>query len=101
MPLQDTFYKAKDCYLHRQIAGQDILISLGGNIANFNGYVSLNATASFLWDALSEPRTPMQLVQLLLAEFAVEEAAAAADVEAFLTELLEKEMITEVSHAAP
>ena len=101
MPLQDMRYQVKDCYLHRQIAGQDILISLGGNIANFNGYVALNATSSFLWDALSEPRSAGQLVQLLLDEFTVEEETAVRDVNAFLTTLLEKEMVTEVSHGAP
>ena len=101
MPLQDMRYQVKDCYLHRQIAGQDILISLGGNIANFNGYVALNATSSFLWDALSEPKTAGQLVQLLLREFDVEETVAAQDVETFLTALLEKEMVTEVPYGAP
>ena len=101
MPLQDMRYQVKDCYLHRQIAGQDILISLGGNIANFNGYVALNATSSFLWDALSEPKTPQQLVQLLLGEFEVEESVAVQDVNNFLRELLEKEMVTEVSYGAP
>lgn len=96
MSLQDTFYQAKDCYLHRKIAGQDILISLGGNIANFNGYVALNDTSSFLWDAMAKPVTKQMLVQALLGEFDVPEETAGQDVDEFITMLLEKEMILEV-----
>ena len=90
------YYQTKDCYLHRKIAGQDILISLGGNIANFNGYVALNDTASCLWDAMAEPAGKEKLAQALVEEFAVSQADAQADVEEFLAMLLEKEMIVEV-----
>ena len=90
------YYQTKDCYLHRKIAGQDILISLGGNIADFNGYVALNSTSSFLWDVMAEPVTEEMLVQALLVEFSVSEADARQDVAGFLAELLEKEMIVEV-----
>ena len=59
MSVQNVYYQVNSAYLHRTIAGEDILISLGGNIANFNGYVALNATASFLWDSLKTPKTAL------------------------------------------
>ncbi len=90
-------YQTKDCYLHRAIAGQDILISLGDNVANFNGYVALNSTSAFLWDAMAQPATQEMLVQGLLEEFLVSEQEARQDVEEFIAILLEKEMIVEVS----
>lgn len=94
-------YQARDCYLHRKIAGQDILISLGGNIANFNGYVALNSTSSFLWDTMAQPATKEMLIQALLEEFSVTEPEAQDDVEEFIALLLEKEMILEVSRENP
>ncbi len=97
----ETRYQTRDCYLHRQIAGQDILISLGGNIANFNGYVALNSTSSFLWDAMAQPAAKETLIQALLEEFLVTEAVARNDVEEFLAVLLEKDMIMEVSCEEP
>lgn len=94
-------YQTRDCYLHRKIAGQDILISLGENIANFNGYVALNSTSSFLWDAMVQPAAKETLIQALLEEFSVSEPEARQDVEEFLAILLEKDMIVEVSCEEP
>lgn len=95
--MQIQYYQTNPGYLHREIAGEDILISLGGNIANFNGYVALNETSAFLWDALATPKTLEQLVHVMQEAYAVEDAVARADVQEFLTELLEKGMIREVS----
>ena len=50
-------YQTVEGFVHRQVAGNDVLISVGANVANFNGYITLNPTASFLWDALTQPRT--------------------------------------------
>ena len=99
--MQEVYYQTNPCYLHRKIAGEDILISLGGNVANFNGYVSLNPTSSFLWDALATPKNLEQLVQALQTEFSVEYSVAKADVQEFLAELLEKGMAREVADDTP
>lgn len=86
--MHNRYYKTKDCFIHRKIADTDLLISVGENIANFNGCVILNPTASFLWDALSEPKSAEMLIDLLLNEFDVTEDVASKDVEQFL-QLLE------------
>lgn len=99
--MQDRYYQTDPNYLHRKIAGEDILLSLGENVANFNGYISLNATSSFLWDALTTPKTLEQLVQALQAEFTVEDSVAKADVQEFLTELLQRGMAREVTDDTP
>ena len=41
-------YRVAEGFVHRQVAGNDVLISVGANVANFNGYITLNPTASFL-----------------------------------------------------
>ena len=64
-------YQAKEGFVHRQVAGNDVLISVGANVANFNGYITLNTTASFLWNALAQLRTAGELESLLTAEFDV------------------------------
>ena len=89
-------YVTNPCYLHRKIAGEDILISVGGNIANFNGYVRLNATSSFLWDRMTDAKTVEQLIAALVSEFEVSEDLARKDVTELIQTLLEKEMILEV-----
>lgn len=38
-------YQASKDYIHRKIADSDVLISVGSNIANFNGYIQINDSA--------------------------------------------------------
>ena len=94
-------YQAKDCYVHRQVAGNDVLISVGANVANFNGFISLNPTASFLWDMLKEPCTVRELVLAMTEEFDVPEDTANADVLEFLELLKDHSMVTECAYETP
>lgn len=87
-------YQAKNCYVHRKVAGNDVLISVGANVARFNGYITLNPTASFLWDALIQPRTAAELTQMMTEEFEVSRETAQTDVEQFLEMLTQNDMVT-------
>ena len=90
-------YQVKPGFIHRRIGDVDVLISIGENIADFNGYMTLNETASFLWDALTAPKSAEELTTLLYDEFDVSQAEAQADVQEFLTQLLEQGVICEVT----
>ena len=81
-------------YIHRNIAGKSVLISVGGNIANFNGYIQLNETAAFLWQQLDTPKTIPELVSAMREEFDVSKEAALADVKEFLDELAKSGMVS-------
>ena len=54
---------------------------------DFDGMITLNETAAFLWQKLTEGTTKEALTDALTAEYDVEEATAAADVDALLTKL--------------
>ena len=58
-------FQAKKNYIHRSVSGMDVLISVGENIANFNGYIELNGSAFTLWKALEEPSTAEHLESVL------------------------------------
>ncbi len=87
-------YRAGKNYILRKVAGSNVLISIGGNIANFNGYIQLNETAAFLWNELSEPKTAEELVRKLINEFDVSAEQAEADVAEYLAELVRDKMVT-------
>ena len=76
-----TRYQAAEGFVHRKVAGNDVLIAVGRNVANFNGYITLNPTASFLWDKLTQPQSVRSLADLLSEEFDVtpEEARNGSD----------------------
>ena len=80
-------------FVHRRVAGDDVLISVGANVVNFNGYITLNPTASFLWDAMTQPRTASELVGLLTEEFDVSGENAEKDVISFLQMLRHNSMV--------
>jgi hypothetical protein len=92
--MKEVFYKAKEDFVHRKVAESDVLISVGANVANFNGYITLNPTASLLWDALATPQTVDTLTQMLIAEFDVSDEVAKTDVENFLEMLKRNSMVT-------
>ena len=57
--------------------------------------VRLNCTGAFLWNQLSADVTEEALVQALLAEYAVDEETARADVTAFLGKLRDADLLDE------
>ena len=89
-----TRYQAAEGFVHRKVADNDVLISVGGNVANFNGYITLNSTASFLWDALAQRRSSDELERLLTGEFDVSAEIARRDVMQFLQMLQQNAMVT-------
>ena len=93
MGMMDAHYRVQEGFVHRRVAGTDVLISVGANVANFNGYITLNPTASFLWDVLAQPRTVGELTVLLTEEFDVSGEKAEKDVISFLQMLRHNGMV--------
>lgn len=86
-------FQIKDNYIHRKVAGSDVLISICENVANFNGYIELNKSASYLWDQMKEPCTCQQMEQCLETTFAIPHEQAVEDVLDFIKELKENDMV--------
>lgn len=89
---QKTYQASKD-YIYRKVADSDVLISVGSNIANFNGYIEINQTAVELWKKLQEPCRLSELEQVLEEKYGITHEEAVADVIDFINELREHEMV--------
>ncbi len=79
-----------DCKLtlvKRDIAGDTILVPVGDASLKLKGLITLNETASFLWDVLPDAAGPEELVDRLEEEFDADRATLEADVADFLAEL--------------
>ncbi len=87
-------YQASKDYIHRKIADSDVLISVGSNIANFNGYIQINDSAVSLWEQLAEPSTLEQLEKVLEDKYGISHEQAVEDVIDFLNELKDHDMVT-------
>lgn len=88
-------YQIAPGFIHRNVAGNDILIST--NLAILNGYIALNETSSFLLSQMSEPKTAEQLAESIVEQYDVSYDQALADVTALLQTLVDRSLVQEVT----
>lgn len=91
--LVDRIYQANKQYIHRKVADMDVLISVGENIANFNGYVQMNQSAVCLWETLQEECEISRLEEALEQQFEITHEQAEEDVAEFIQILLAHGMV--------
>ena len=87
--------KIKDGFILREVAGSYLVVAVGNAVKEFGGIVNLNETGAFLWKQLGAHATEDALVQALLAEYAVADDMARADVAAFLGKLRDADLLDE------
>jgi hypothetical protein len=85
--------KIKDGFILRKIANSDMVIPIGKNIAYFNGVISLNETAAFLWRKLKDGIELDNLVDELTTEYEISRDLAQTDVEQFISELTQANIL--------
>ena len=74
-------------FLLREVAGKQVVVPLGKAAVEFPGMLTLNATGVVLWDLLEKEQTEDSLVAAVCEKYAVEDAIARADIQAFLEKL--------------
>jgi Coenzyme PQQ synthesis protein D (PqqD) len=72
----------------RLIAGEAVILSLDTKVLR-----GLNAVGSRVWDLIDGRRSVEDIVDVIVAEFDVAKPEAAADVGAFLRELVDKGLV--------
>ena len=76
--------KIKNGFVLRNVVDEYIVMPTGDNIAKFDGAVVLNEVSAFIFKLLENPVSREDLLAAMLAEYEVEEATAAADLDALL-----------------
>ena len=79
--------------IRREIAGDVILVPVGGTVLENNGLFALNELGAFLWDRLESAEDEESLVQAVLSEYEVDEDTARTDTAEFLQKLREMEIL--------
>ena len=78
--------KIKDGFLLRQVAGQTVVLPVGGGL-DLNMMITLNDTGAFLWEKLQAEIDEDGLVAALLADYDVDQETARKSVQAFVAKL--------------
>lgn len=80
--------KLKSGLLLRQVAGENVVLSVGSEV-ELGGMITLNETGATLWKCLENGAEVADLTAALLAEYDVDEATAAAHAAAFADKMKE------------
>ena len=74
--------RQKDGFVLRDVLGEKALVGEGADAINFGKLISMNETATWLWEKASElgEFTEEQLVDALLLKYDVDKAKAQADI---------------------
>lgn len=65
-----------------------MLIPTGKAAANFNGMMTLNETAAFIWNHLEDAESREQLVEMVVDNYEVDSETARRDVFGFVSEMI-------------
>lgn len=87
--------KIKDGFILKNVAGNYIIVPVGGEFVDLGAMITANETGAFLWEMLKEDVSTEELVAALMKEYDIEENIAREDIEAFLDILKKNNMISE------
>lgn len=80
--------KKVEDFILREIAGEYVLVPTGSASKVFDGIITFNEQAAFLWNNIDECETVEALVKKLTDEYDVDAEVAKRDVEVFVSQLL-------------
>jgi hypothetical protein len=86
-------YRANPDYILRELAGECVLIPTGDAAASFNGIITLNPTARFIWDELQTPRSFAALLDRFLDEYEIDRETAENDLAELLQDFEKRHML--------
>ena len=88
--------RTKKGFLKRYVVDANVVLPIGENLTDFGGMLTLSEVASFLWDLLSaRDCTKEDLLKAVLNEYDVDEATASADLDTFLQQMRDVNVLDE------
>jgi len=71
----------------RVIADETLIVPVRRGVGDLASIYSLNPVGSAIWSAISQPRSKVEIVQIIQEEFDADSAAVSADIDSFLAEM--------------
>ena len=81
--------KIKDGFVLKKVGDTTIVVAVGKRVKDFNGIISLNETAEFLWNNLNNATDAESLADILCGEYDVSKEKAVDSCENFIAKLKE------------
>lgn len=80
-------------FMLRKIADEYIIVPTGKASQIFNGMITVNEVAAFIWENVDDCGSTEKIISKVLSEFDIDEDTARQDVEGFTSELIKIGMI--------
>lgn len=75
------------------IVDTNVVVPVGEKNINFNGMITLSGSGAFLWKQLETDVTKEALLQSMLKEYDVDQVTAEADIDKFIAQLKNAELL--------
>ena len=85
--------KLKKKLILRTIAGDNLLVPIGEAVNIFNGVFTISPSAAVVYQALLDGLEKDEILDRILAEYEIDEETAKKDIEEFLNQLREFDII--------
>ena len=82
-------YKRSDAYVHRQVAGQSVLVPVRNTPVDLDNLYVLNEVGCTIWELLDGEKTVAQIVGAVCQAYDVADGRAGADLAEFISQLQE------------
>lgn len=82
--------KRNENYVVKELMGSYVLLPLGEAAIDFNGVVTLNETAKFMWEAAEGDFTLETIVDALIKQYEIDAATAKTAAENFIETMKEE-----------
>ena len=79
--------RRKENFVLQNVGGENLLVPIDTEVMDFNGLITINETALYLWELLEKDQTADELVEAIEEKFGVDRAVAQRDVKIFLDEM--------------
>ena len=89
------FDKSEDI-IHRKIEDETILVPIRGTLVDMEKIFSLNSLAECIWEQIDGEKALLEIRNNILNIFEVDKDQANADIQEFITDLLNANLIVEV-----
>jgi len=87
--------RLKQGFMLRKVVDTWVVVPLGERVVDFNGILTLTGSAAMLWECMAAEGGASRgdLLERMIAEYEVDEATAARDLDEFLGALREAELL--------
>ena len=94
---ESRFARKEDQLVCRHIAGETIIVPIRGKLADLQRIYVLDPVGETIWEQLDGSNTLAEVLEHILQTYDVEPERAEADLEAFVSELVEVGLVVEAA----